>query len=133
MENDQTAPNAAAASAPQTAQTAPQTGIPNLTDGLGAVLSNPELMAKLPQMMAMLRPMQEQQPAADSTTEAPPAAAQTAPAGPAVPAIATPQKKATDRRTALLVALKPFLSDDRKNAVDAMLRISALGDVLRRL
>ena len=53
MENDQTAPNAAAASAPQTAQTAPQTGIPNLTDGLGAVLSNPELMAKLPQMMAM--------------------------------------------------------------------------------
>ena len=95
MENDQTAPNAAAASAPQTAQTAPQTGIPNLTDGLGAVLSNPELMAKLPQMMAMLRPMLEQQPAADSTTEAPPAAAQTAPAGPAVPAIATPQKKAT--------------------------------------
>lgn len=133
MENDQTAPNAAAASAPQTAQTAPQTDIPNLTDGLGAVLSNPELMAKLPQMMAMLRPMLEQQPAADSTTEAPPAAAQTAPAGPAVPAIATPQKKATDRRTALLVALKPFLSDDRKNAVDAMLRISALGDVLRRL
>lgn len=133
MENDQTAPNAAAASAPQTAQTAPQTGIPSLTDGLGAVLSNPELMAKLPQIMAMLRPMLEQQPAADSTTEAPPAAAQTAPAGPAVPAIATPQKKATDRRTALLVALKPFLSDDRKNAVDAMLRISALGDVLRRL
>lgn len=133
MENDQTAPNAAAASAPQTAQTASQTGIPNLTDGLGAVLSNPKLMAKLPQMMAMLRPMLEQQPAADSTTEAPPAAAQTAPAGPAVPAIAIPQKKATDRRTALLVALKPFLSDDRKNAVDAMLRISALGDVLRRL
>ena len=133
MENDQTAPNAAAASAPQTAQTAPQTGIPSLTDGLGAVLSNPELMAKLPQIMAMLRPMLEQQPAADSTTGASPAAAQTAPAGPAVPAIATPQKKATDRRTALLVALKPFLSDDRKNAVDAMLRISALGDVLRRL
>ncbi len=83
---------------------------PNITDGLGAVLSNPELMAKLPQVMAMLRPMMEQQ------TAAPP-----------------PQKKAETDRSALLLALKPFLSEDRRNAVDAMLRLSALGDVLRRI
>lgn len=81
---------------------------PNITDGLGAVLSNPELMAKLPQVMAMLRPMTEQQTSA-------------------------PQKKAETDRSALLLALKPFLSEDRRNAVDAMLRLSALGDVLRRL
>lgn len=109
-------------------QTTPDTGqsaIPNLTDGLGAVLSNPELLAKLPQVMAMLRPMMEQSAA---QTAAPPADA------PAVPASApAAEKKPPDNRTALLLALKPFLSEDRRNAVDAMLRISALGDVLRRL
>ena len=35
---------------------------PNVADGLGAVLSNPELMAKLPQIMAMLRPMMGSRP-----------------------------------------------------------------------
>lgn len=104
-------------------QTTPDTGqtaVPNLTDGLGAVLSDPELLAKLPQVMAMLRPMMEQ---AAPPTDAPAAAALSPVAG----------KKPTDNRTALLLALKPFLSEDRRNAVDAMLRISALGDVLRRL
>ncbi len=109
-------------------QATPDTGqsaIPNLTDGLGAVLSNPELLAKLPQVMAMLRPMMEQSAA---QTAAPQADA------PAVPASApAAEKKPPDNRTALLLALKPFLSEDRRNAVDAMLRISALGDVLRRL
>ena len=104
-------------------QTTPDTGqtaVPNLTDGLGAVLSDPELLAKLPQVMAMLRPMMEQ---AAPPTDAPAAAALSPVAG----------KQPTDNRTALLLALKPFLSEDRRNAVDAMLRISALGDVLRRL
>ena len=108
--------------------TTPDTGqsaVPNLTDGLGAVLSDPELLAKLPQVMAMLRPMMEQAapPSAAPPTDAPAAAALSPVAG----------KKPTDNRTALLLALKPFLSEDRRNAVDAMLRISALGDVLRRL
>lgn len=109
-------------------QTTPDTGqtaVPNLTDGLGAVLSDPELLAKLPQVMAMLRPMMEQ--------AAPPSAAPPAdtPAAAALSPVAG--KKPTDNCTALLLALKPFLSEDRRNAVDAMLRISALGDVLRRL
>ena len=109
-------------------QTTPDTGqtaVPNLTDGLGAVLSDPELLAKLPQVMAMLRPMMEQAapPSAAPPTDAPAAAALSPVAG----------KKPTDNRTALLLALNPFLSEDRRNAVDAMLRISALGDVLRRL
>lgn len=101
---------------------------PNVADGLGAVLSNPELMAKLPQIMAMLRPMMEQQ------TAAPPP--QSGNEGAEIPASASPiapLKKTTDNRSALLLALKPFLSEDRRNAVDAMLRLSTLGDVLRRL
>ncbi|HBF14484.1 MAG TPA: hypothetical protein DDW30_02140 [Clostridiales bacterium] len=104
---------------------------PNVADGLGAVLSNPELMAKLPQIMAMLRPMMEQAssaPQADSGDATATSASATASALPS-----SPQKKATDNRSALLLALKPFLSEDRRNAVDAMLRLSTLGDVLRRL
>lgn len=99
---------------------------PNPADGLGAVLSNPELMAKLPQVMAMLRPMMEQ-----TTAGSPPAAAESAAS--ALPTSGSVQKKPTDNRSALLLALKPFLSEDRRNAVDAMLRLSALGDVLRNL
>ncbi len=109
---------------------------PNVADGLGAVLSNPELMAKLPQIMAMLRPMMEQQTAAPPPQSDNGGAAATGATGEAATMSASPiapQKKATDNRSALLLALKPFLSEDRRNAVDAMLRLSTLGDVLRRL
>lgn len=101
---------------------------PNVADGLGAVLSNPELMAKLPQIMAMLRPMMEQQTAAP-----PPQSGSEGAETPATASPIAPLKKTTDNRSALLLALKPFLSEDRRNAVDAMLRLSTLGDVLRRL
>lgn len=101
---------------------------PNVADGLGAVLSNPELMAKLPQIMAMLRPMMEQQTAAP-----PPQSGNEGAETPASASPIAPLKKTTDNRSALLLALKPFLSEDRRNAVDAMLRLSTLGDVLRRL
>lgn len=101
---------------------------PNVADGLGAVLSNPELMAKLPQIMAMLRPMIEQQTAAP-----PPQSGNEGAETPATASPIAPLKKTTDNRSALLLALKPFLSEDRRNAVDAMLRLSTLGDVLRRL
>ena len=101
---------------------------PNGADGLGAVLSNPELMAKLPQIMAMLRPMMEQQTAAP-----PPQSGNEGAETPATASPIAPLKKTTDNRSALLLALKPFLSEDRRNAVDAMLRLSTLGDVLRRL
>lgn len=106
---------------------------PNVADGLGAVLSNPELMAKLPQIMAMLRPMMEQQTAAPPSQSGNEGAAATGEATPASASPIAPLKKTTDNRSALLLALKPFLSEDRRNAVDAMLRLSTLGDVLRRL
>ena len=113
-----------ARTSPETEQTAAQ----NPADGLGAVLSNPELMAKLPQVMAMLRPMMEQ--AGSGSAEDTGTDRHTDPQATVPP---TPEKSPADRRAALLIALKPFLSEDRRNTVDAMLRISALGDVLRRL
>lgn len=88
-------------------------------DGLATVLSNPELMARLPQMMAMLRPMMEGVGVVG---------------GPKDLASAQGRKKSSeDYRNELLCALKPFLSPERQHAVDAMLRISQLGNVLRHI
>ncbi len=88
-------------------------------DGLATVLSNPELLSKLPQMMSMLRPVLE-----GATTSG-----NTAHANAAIPR----EKSSEDCRNELLCALKPFLSPERRHAVDAMLRISQLGNVIRHI
>ncbi len=88
---------------------------PSATDGLASVLSDPDLMAKLPQMMAMLKPMLSVNGGLDK------------PAPPNRP------KSAEDCRNDLLMALKPFLSPERCNAIDTMLKISKLGTVIRQI
>ena len=98
-------------SAPEIPISSPSVNAPPV-DGLAAVLSNPELMAKLPQMMSMLAPMR-------SSTQAP--AHNNAP------------KSAEDHRNDLLLALRPFLSPERCQAIDAMLRIAKLGAILRQI
>ena len=80
--------------------------IPTGTDGLAAVLGNPALMENLPALLSGMRP-----------------------AAPAPEAAKTPE----DRRRDLLLALKPFLSKDRGNAVDLILQISRLGAVLHMM
>lgn len=86
-------------------------------DGLASVLSDPELMAKLPQMMAMLKPML----AAGDLGKKP------------NPPPKQHPRSSEDCRNDLLLALKPFLSPERRNAVDAMLRISKLGTVIKQI
>ncbi len=107
-ENAPTTPPTAGATA---AEALPTAAAP-IGDGLGAVLSDPQLMAKLPQMMQMLAPMM----ASGSPQQKPPHARST-----------------EECRNDLLLALKPFLSQERRNAVDTMLRISKLGTVLRQI
>lgn len=80
--------------------------------GLGAVLSNPAMMEKLPEIMAMMKPLLSSGPAqkegdGDLSAEA--------------------------SRERLLLALKPFLSPARCDAVDSILRISKLGAVFQLL
>ena len=102
-------PNDAAANA-----VAPPSAPP--IDGLASVLENAELMAKLPQVMALLSPMLEK----TSSVQA------------AAPS-ATASKSSESHRNELLLALKPFLSPERQNAVDVMLRVAQLGQVLRHI
>ena len=88
------------------------TGTP-VADGLASVLSDPQMMAKLPQMMAVLGPM------LGAAGETPQAHRQ--------------EKNAEACRNDLLLALKPFLSPERCHAIDTMLRISKLGNVIRQI
>jgi hypothetical protein len=86
------------------------------------VLSNPEMMAKLPEVMKMLAPMMQQTQSAQSAS---------------VPASTTPSHVGgQDRkgcRNDLLIALKPFLSPERCRAIDMLLGLSRLGDVLQKM
>ena len=82
-------------------------------DGLASILSDPQMMAKLPQIMAMLGPMMGSIGNTGVTNK--------------------PNKSSEDCRNALLLALKPFLSPDRCQAIDTMLRISQLGTIIRQI
>lgn len=111
-----------------------------LSEGIGNVLSNPEVMAKLPAVMELLKPMlfappissakQEEKSTDADTTESPHTEAIPAGAFPSFDKTASPRDRS---RNDLLLALKPFLSRERCEAVDMILRLSALGAVLHRL
>lgn len=93
-----------------------------MADGISRVLANPEMMAKLPDVMKMLAPMVQQGSSS----------------GAAVPAVAIPHHGGGERdrrgcRNDLLVALKPFLSPERCRAIDMLLGLSRLGDALQKM
>lgn len=81
------------------------------------LLSNPAVMEKLPQVMAMLSPMMNQAKPSENAKEV----------------SAVPQRFSTQNRESLLCALKPFLSPHRQTAVDSIMRISQLGHILQQL
>ena len=72
-------------------------------DGIAAILSNPAIMQNLPALLSGMR---------------------------SSPPVPVREKSAEDRRRDLLLALKPFLSKNRGDAVDMILQISRLGNVL---
>jgi hypothetical protein len=94
------------------------------------LLSDPNLLAKLPSLMAAADPIIEMLSASAPKGSAPSSPSQ------AVPAIAPQSAKKNeehDRRTALLCAMKPYLSAERQAAVDQILKLSKLGDILKTL
>ena len=103
------------------AETPPPPPPSTSTDGLGALLSDPTLAEKLPQVIAMLKPL-------FAGTGAPPSAAPAVEASVQLPT----QSHALDRDH-LLLSLKPFLSGERCAAIDSIIRISKLGEVLKQI
>lgn len=84
------------------------------TDGLASLLSDPSALEKLPQIIAVMKPL---------------LGSLTPPHEPVKDAKQSPELC----RDNLLCALKPFLSPERRDAVDAILRISKLGTILQQL
>ena len=76
--------------------------------GLTSLLSDSDFMAKLPGVLSMLAPTKGTD---------------------------TPQKSHVDcdRRIALLSALKPYMSPRRCEAIDYLIRINRMGDLIRRV
>ena len=73
---------------------------------------NPQTLEKLPEVVAAIRPFltEENQPRKKPTGGG-----------------------ATDHRTALLCALKPYLSPRRREAIDYITRISKLGELMKQM
>ena len=90
------------------------------TDLLATLLSNPAMLEKLPQILAVLKPLLAATPPQPQTAEE------------STPAAVVLHNPVVDRDN-LLCALKPFLSRERKEAVDSILRISKLGEFLKQM
>ena len=83
----------------------------NVPSSPASLLSDPDVMAKLPEVISVLRPMMDGKHGEEKKEHA----------------------RANDRRTALLCALKPYLSPKRCEAIDYITKISKLGDVMKNL
>ena len=99
---------------PPKSETAAQASASLPTDGLASLLSDPSALEKLPQIIAVMKPL---------------LGSLTPPSEPVKDAKQSPELC----RDNLLCALKPFLSPERRDAVDAILRISKLGTILQQL
>lgn len=91
------------------------TAVPSV-DGLSALLSNPQAMERLPQVIAAIRPLMMASSAEKQETEH-----------------SSAHTDAVGCRDRLLLALKPFLSPRRCEAVDTILQISRLGAVFKEI
>ncbi len=121
---------------------APASATPDI---LSSLLSNPELLAKLPTIISTVKPIMEMlssTAASGGATSAPSSVPTFSPSPSAspsdgdgtVPASASHHhRRGDDRRAALLCALKPYLSSDRRQAIDYIIKLDRLGDVLKTL
>ena len=89
-------------------------------DMLSSVLSDPKFLEKMPQMLSAIAPML--QGTGDSTAPALP-----------VPPPAAPSTSDQAKRNALLLALKPYLSHERAEAVDHIIRLTGLIELFSML
>ncbi len=120
--------------------------------GISQLLQNPEIAAKLPRIMEALAPVMAEMKAekaagtavahaaapTDGAQDAPPEAAPAAQAAvasataapAALPASAGAKPTSASRRMALLRALSPYLSEERQSALDTVMKVSTLLDLL---
>ena len=122
---------------PASAPPPPPQGASGGGDVLSSLLSNPEIIGKLPGLLSSIKPVLEM-----LMTSAGTSAPASMPQGEAVqvsalpedtPTLAVKRSPGAESRTALLCAMKPYLSRDRQNAIDYIVKIGRLGDILKTL
>ena len=104
-------------------------------DILSSLLSNSDLILKLPSIISAAKPIielfsQGQRPNTEQTTPKNDVVAANAQP---VSAISAKQPHGTDHRTALLCAMKPYLGNERRQIIDYIVKLSRLGDILKTL
>ena len=111
-------------------------------DILSSVLSHPEALSKLPSVIATVKPILEMlgkglsvgsSPTHSAPSDAASSAYKPASATGAFSKDTSATTKSSDSRTALLCAMKPYLSEERRNAVDYIVKLSRLGEILKTL
>lgn len=94
---------------------------PPSLDGIAALLSSPELSERLPALLSSLMASAARSEASSTTEEAVKTSAAPHPPTTRVP------------RNDLLLSLKPFLSRERCEAIDMIIRLSTLGNILSKM
>lgn len=105
-------------------------------DLLSSLLSNPELLSKLPTILSSIKPIMDMFSSQSQSKSTASASAEPSKADESVPSGNLNLQKGhddADRRAALLCALKPYLGHDRQNAIDYIIKLSRLGDILKSL
>lgn len=118
--------------APSTAASTPETS--SATGGstlISSLLSNPELLSKLPDLISVVSPLLSGLSLGGNATapSSPSLQSQAKPTG----AITQTQSREVQNSNALLCALKPYLKKERQDAIDYMIKLSRLGDILKTL
>ena len=104
----------------------PPPPMPDLSGLLGGLASNPELMAKLPQMISTLGPMLSgMSGGAGRSSFAPPPHGMQSSHG--------PHSSHGDRHTALLCAVKPYLCAERQAAADRLIQLCKMEGLLQNV
>ena len=128
---------ASPSNSPPGGEPAASSGVQNpMGDVLSSLLSNPDLLAKLPSLLSSMKPILDMLGGVGAAGTAQTSATASAPVG-AQSEPASAQDKSSDKRsdsrTALLCAMKPYLSPDRQNAIDYIVKLGRLGDILKSL
>lgn len=110
------------------------------SDIFSTILSNPALLSKLPSIIAAAKPIieafgKQSSPAVkpEYGSEEKSASAGSEKQSEGSVQISASGKQALDRRAALLCAMKPYLCRERQDAIDYIIKLSRLGDILRSL
>lgn len=123
---------------PQNETQAQKSNAPDLSGIIGAALANPQLLSALPKMMGALSgAFSEQDNTAPSSQSEPAAEAAGAFNYQSSPPVFSQKSslprpaKVTDRRSALLLALKPYMSHDKAEAIDTIVRIIEIMSLIK--